>query len=266
MSDQQPGSLLPAEGIPNLRDVGGYTTVDGRTVRRGLVYRSTALDHATDADVQLLADHGIRSVIDLRTAAEREARPDRLPAGVETLDLDVFADSPGATPARIAKLSSEPEKATRLLARADVDAVFAQAYRGPVSLPSALEAYRELFLTLSRSDALPALYHCTTGKDRTGWATAALLLLLGVPEQTVVDDYVLSNDYLLASLKPVLDAFAARGGDPEKLKPVLGVKAQYLLTAFEELREKYGTIERYFADGLGLDGDAQQRLKDVFLE
>nr|WP_277348427.1 tyrosine-protein phosphatase [Planctomonas sp. JC2975] len=257
---------MPAEGIPNLRDIGGYTTTDGRTVRRGLVYRSTALDHATDADVQLLADRGIRTVIDLRTAAERDARPDRLPDGVDVLDLDVFADAPGATPARIAKLSSEPEKATKLLARADVDAVFAQSYRGLVSLPSALAAYRDLFQALARTDTLPALYHCTTGKDRTGWATAALLLLLGVREKTVVDDYVLSNDYLMVSLKPVLEAFAAHGGDPEKLKPVLGVKAQYLLTAFEELREKYGTIERYFADGLGVDADAQQRLKDVFLD
>jgi protein-tyrosine phosphatase len=264
--DARPGALLPAEGIPNLRDVGGYPSADGRRVRLGLLYRSTALDRATDADLQELARRGIRTVIDLRTTAEREAGPDRVPEGASSIDLDVMADAPGASPARIAQLASQPQKATRLLARADIAATFRQSYRGLVSLPSARASYRVLFLRLADEDALPALYHCTTGKDRTGWATAALLLLLGVPEQAVYDDYLLSNGYLLRGLQPVLDRFAAGGGDPRLLRPVLGVEAEYLRAALEEARLRYGTIERYFADGLGLDASARQRLRDALLD
>ena len=260
------GALMPAQGIPNLRDIGGYRTADGQRVRLGLVFRSTALDHATDADLDELAQRHVRTVFDLRTAGEREASPDRAVPGAITVDLDVMADAPGAAPARINKLASEPVKASKLLARADIDAIYGQAYRGLITMPSAEQSYRELFLALAEPSTLPALYHCTTGKDRTGWATAALLLLLGVPEAQVVDDYVLSDAYLLSGLAPLLERFGEAGGDPELLKPVLGVKAQYLRVALETMRERYGTIEGYFADALGLDAVAQQRLRDTFLE
>jgi protein-tyrosine phosphatase len=264
--DARPGTLLECDAVPNLRDVGGYKTSDGRRIRVGLLYRSTALDRASDADLSRLRDRRIRTVFDLRTAAEREAAPDRDLDGAATVNLDVMADAPGASPARIARLTSQPQKASRLLARSDIDATFDTAYRGLVSLPSARTAYHDLFLALAGADALPALYHCTTGKDRTGWATAALLLLLGVSESDVIDDYLLSNGYLLAGLQPVLDGFAANGGDPQLLKPVLGVKARYLQTALAEMRERYGTIQSYFADGLGLDAAAQQRLRGTFLD
>jgi len=264
--EARPCLLLPCDAIPNLRDVGGYQTSDGRRIRTGLLYRSTALDRASDADLSRLHERGIRTVFDLRTAAEREASPDRVLDDAAMVNLDVMADAPGAPPARIAQLTSQPQKASRLLARTDIDATLDAAYRGLVSLPSARAAYHELFLALADRDALPALYHCTTGKDRTGWATAALLLLLGVPESDVIDDYLLSNGYLLAELQPVLDRFAANGGDPELLKPVLGVKERYLRTALAEVHERYGTIESYFMDGLGLDADARQRLRDTFLD
>lgn len=265
-ADAVPGTLLPADAVPNLRDIGGYRTTDGKRVRLGLVYRSTALDRATESDLTRLQDRGVRTVFDLRTAAERAASPDRLPIGASEVDLDVMADAPGATPARIGELSSQPQKASKLLARADVGAVFGTAYRGLVSLPSAKASYRDLFLRLAGGESLPALYHCTTGKDHTGWATAALLLLLGVPEQTVAEDYLLSNDYLMAGLKPVLDGFAAKGGDPEALRPILGVKEEYLRAALDEMHEHYGSIERYFSEGLGLDADVQQQLRTTFLE
>lgn len=262
----RPGELLPADGILNLRDVGGHQTMDGRRVRRGLLFRSTALDRATDGDLRRLERRGIRTIADLRTLAERRAAPDRMPAAASGVSLDVMADAPGASPARIAQLSRQPAKASRLLARADVDAMFDQAYRGLVSLRSARTSYRELFLLIADSSSLPVLFHCTTGKDRTGWAAAALLLLLGVPEQAVFDDYLLSNDYLLQGLEPVLERFAASGGDPQLLRPVLGVKAEYLSAALETVQREYGTIERYFADGLGLDDPTRQRLRETLLE
>ncbi|GAB3802914.1 tyrosine-protein phosphatase [Humibacter antri] len=266
IADSVPGAELRTQGIPNLRDIGGYATTDGRSVRLGLVYRSTALGHATASDLELLAYLRLRTVFDLRTPAERKAEPDRLPPGARDLDLDVLADSPGSAAARIPEVFAHPDEASTLLAKTDMGTIFDQIYRGLVSLPSALASYRTLFRDLSEPSTLPALYHCTTGKDRTGWATAALLTLLGVPGESVMKDYLLSNTYLRHALQPMLDSFAERGGDPELLKPILEVRPEYLQAAFDELRLRFGTIEGYFTEGLGLGPDSQKRLSDLFLE
>ena len=96
------------------------------------------------------------------------------------------------------------------------------------------------------------LFHCATGKDRTGWATAALFLLLGVPEDSVLEEYLLTNTDLLPTLQHWLDAFRDNGGDPDLLLPILGVQPSYLEAALEEVRREYGGIEEYFTEGLGL--------------
>lgn len=267
MSDRPvPGAQIAAPGIPNLRDVGGYPTTNGRRVRLGLLYRSTALGRAGDDDLTVLENLGLRTVFDLRTEAERTASPDPVLTGVREIDLDVLADQPESAAARIPKLSSDAAAIAAALSKTDMTTVFDHIYRGLITLPSASAAYRDLFLALSDENALPALYHCTTGKDRTGWATAALLTLLGVDEHVVITDYLLSNDYLIAGLQPLLDRFAAAGGDTESLKPVLGVKAEYLSNSLATVHERYGTIEGYFDEGLGVDAAARQRLHDLFLE
>jgi len=135
-----------------------------------------------------------------------------------------------------------------------------------VRLPSAREGYREMFTDLADPAFLPASFHCTTGKDRTGWGAAALLLLLGVSEDDVMTDYLLTNDQLLPALKPVLDAFEAAGGDPDLLIPVLGVRREYLETALDEMRTTYGDIETYFIEGLGIDAETIARLRSRLVE
>ena len=144
--------------------------------------------------------------------------------------------------------------------------LFAQASRDIVSLPSALAAHRRLFTAILDDDRRPALVHCTTGKDRTGWGAAALLTLLGVSEEDVLADYMITNRDLLPALQPYFDRFAQSGGDPALLRPVLGVETAYLRTAFDEMRTRFGTIERYFSAGLGIDDAAQERLRALLVE
>uniref|UniRef100_UPI0025B8139D tyrosine-protein phosphatase n=1 Tax=Brevibacterium sp. TaxID=1701 RepID=UPI0025B8139D len=105
------------------------------------------------------------------------------------------------------------------------------------------------------------LFHCTTGKDRTGWAAAAALLLLGVDEEDVFADYLLTNRDLLPAFQGLFEQFTAAGGDPEILKPVLGVDPSYLHAALDEMRRHFGSIHGYFSDGLGLDAQAQGELR-----
>ena len=129
--------------------------------------------------------------------------------------------------------------------------IFERGYREIVSLPSALSAYREFFTAIAQDAHRPALFHCTTGKDRTGWAAATTLLLLGVThEEDVLYDYELSNRDLLPAMKPLFEHFRAAGGNPRLLEPVLGVDPDYLRAALDEMKQRFGWMEVASETGL----------------
>ena len=259
-----PGQCIDVPGVPNLRDLGGYPTRDGGRIRSGLLYRSTELGKLSPDD-PAFARLGIRSVYVMRTAAERAAEPDRLPHGTELIVVDVLKDHKGAAPAELQRVLSDPDAAGVLLGDGRAEELFVNAYREIIGLGSALDAYRLFFSDLAQNRT-PALFHCTTGKDRTGWAAAALLMLCDVSDELVMRDFLLSTDYLMAAYQPVLDQFRAIGGDPALLQPVIGVHESYLRTALHEMRSRYGTIEGYFEQGLGLEPDVQSALRVAFVE
>ena len=260
----KPGRRINIPSLPNLRDIGGYATTTGGRVRTQQLYRSTDLNHLQGEDLVAFADLGISAVFDMRTAAEREAEPDVVPEGTEQIVCDVLKDSQSAAPAQLHKVLSDPALAEQMLGGGKAVQMFERGYREIVSLPSALSAYREFFTSIAQDAHRPALFHCTTGKDRTGWAAAATLLLLGVSEEDVLYDYVDNRD-LLPALKPMMERFRAAGGDPRLLEPVLGVDADYLRTALDEMTQKFGSIEGYFEEGLGIDSDEQQALRDTLV-
>jgi protein-tyrosine phosphatase len=252
--------------LPNLRDVGGHPTVDGSRVRENLLFRSTDLSRLDDHGADVLGRLGLRTVFDLRTAGEREASPDRLPAGVDLVVLDVLRDSGRPTPAEMERVLTTPVAAERALGGGRAERFVLDAYREFVDLPSARQAFGRLLRELTAAARRPALLHCTTGKDRTGWAAATLLLFLGVPAETVLEDYLRSGPVMATLFAPYLAAFAARGGDPDLLRPLIEVRPEYLEAALQAVRRSHATIERYVADGLGLDPPTRATLREVFLE
>ena len=260
----QAGESIAIATVPNLRDLGGWPTRDGRRVRRKLLYRSTQLDQLAGADLGAFAALGIRSVYDLRTETERTARPDRLPAGTEHIVVDVLAGSVDAAPAQLFKVAGDPRAAEALLGGGKGRALFEKGYREIVTLPSV--AYHRLFSDLTHAEHRPALFHCATGKDRTGWAAASLLLLFGVPDDLVMQEYLLTNAELLPAEQPLLEHFRALGGDPEVLRPVVEVAPEYLAAALDEMHKTFGTIEGYFAEGLGVHETAQEALLAAFVD
>lgn len=268
MSDNElePGKSIGIVSIPNLRDMGGYKTTNGATIARGLVYRSNQLYNISASDMLLLAKLNLKSDFDLRTATERKAKPDELPTGVRNVWLDVMADDPTSGPANLIVLLSDPQKANTDLGDGKVEDMFKVAYRQFISLPSAQIAFRELFLSLGDKNQLPALFHCTTGKDRTGWAAAALLTLLGVPMETVMEDYLRSNDYILPMYQTDINNFVAAGGQASIPQALFGVKEEYLNAAFDEMKTKYVTIENYFSEGLGITVVQQTALRNLYLK
>lgn len=260
-----PGQSLGIASVPNLRNLGGYKTENGATVARGLVYRSNELHNITVSDMALLAKLNLKTAFDLRTSAEREISLDELPAGVNSVWLNVMADIPGAGAGDLSELLADPAKANRDLGNGKAEALFSRAYRQSVSLPSSKIAYRQLFLSLGDKNNLPALFHCASGKDRTGWAAAALLTILGVPMETVKKDYLRSNEYILPQYEKATREFIAAGGSPSIPSAIFGVKEEYLDAAFDEMTIQYGSIENYFTEGLGISAAQQTALREVFL-
>ncbi len=266
MASVQPGSPIPLASVPNLRDLGGWPTHDGGRVVRGRLFRSTDLFALSDGDLAAFEALGIRSVYDLRTAVERTQQPDRIPAGTDYVVADVMKDATGAAPARLFSLLADAKAAEAALGDGRAAALFADGYRQIAALPSARAAYRLLFTGIAPDAGRPALFHCTTGKDRTGWAAAAILMLLGVDDDLVMEEYLLTNAQLLPSLKPEFDAFEEQGGDPSLLHDVLGVQPRYLAAARDTMRAEFGTIEGYFGAGLGIDAAAQESLRSSLVE
>ncbi len=245
------GAALPA--IPNLRDAGGVPAGHGRTVRPGRLFRSVDLSRAEDADLAGLAGLGVRTVFDLRTAVERESAPDRLPAGAVDRHLDVFRDFQRASAANLREIIFDPDLVERFVRGGRARGFMLESYQAMVTLPSAHESYRELLRGLGAGG--PVLVHCTTGKDRTGWAVALTLLLLGVDESAVYADYLRTNDDLVPLLEPVFAGFEAGGGSRADLLPLLSVRAEYLDAARERVARDHGDVHAYANTALGLTDD-----------
>jgi protein-tyrosine phosphatase len=261
-----PGLSLGIKSVPNLRDLGGYEALDGRKTAKGLLFRANQLSGISPEDMQKLATLDLKNAFDLRTEAERSVRPDELPPEVNYIVLDVLADAEEANPAILEQLMKNPEKANEELGQGKAEAGFVESYRQFITLPSAQKSYRDMFLALGDSEQLPAVFHCTTGKDRTGWAAAAFLTLMEVPYENVVEDYLRSNEYILAQYKDVIDAFVNGGGERSIPEAILGVKEEYLEAAFEEMRSNYGSIDNYFSEGLGINTEQQEAIKNLFLK
>lgn len=268
---QQDGALATAASVapeqralhlataPNFRDIGGYRTQDGHVVRRGLAYRSDQLDRLSDTDLQTFAQLHPAAVVDLRTATERDREPDRVPLGARHVILDVAADSTQS-------LGGDMRQAMTQIASGKGEALLVEANREFVTLPSARKSYAALIGLMLDSDG-PVVFHCTAGKDRTGWATAVVLTLLGVPRATVMEDYLLSNEKLADKNSATLAALARSGSklDPAFLQPVLTVQPRYIEAAFDEVGRSYGSFDNYVRTGLGLTDGEVGRLRKRFL-
>jgi protein-tyrosine phosphatase len=247
---------LHLPSAPNFRDLGGYRTSDGQWVRAGLLYRSDQLDLLTDADLAVVQGLGLKTVVDLRTATERAHGPDRVLAGVETVALDVMADKAGASDARqtMARLKTSPTAAVDILTDANRDFV---------SSGSGRRSYADLMHLMGTRPEDPKVFHCTAGKDRTGWAAAVLLTALGVPRETVIADYLESNELLAAKNQGLLTQIATKDPsvDQGQLKTLLGVQRQFIEEAFAEVDRQYGSFENYLYVQLGVTPDELAALR-----
>ncbi len=251
---------LPLRGAHNVRDLGGYNTVGGRRLKRGMLYRADGLHRLTRHDIRRMQKLDLRTAVDFREEREYRRKPDRLPNGVRQLWVPI--DVGGA------ELRQEVRAAISGTGSGDLSDVMVRVGRELVN--GHTPAYRSwLHDMVTEDDALPQIFHCTAGKDRTGLASALLLRILGVPPETVFDDYELSNLYLTKLTKRVIRhirLISLFRGDANTVRPILVADRRYLEASFEAIDAGWGGFDRYVEHGLGLDGAAIEALETRLLE
>ncbi|MFD7556054.1 tyrosine-protein phosphatase [Streptomyces sp. NPDC059835] len=241
--------LVKLEGAVNFRDAGGYRTTTGQWVKMGEVYRSDALNKLTANDLAKLQRLRVKTVFDLRMQDERTKDADEVPAGATYVVADVFAGS-----GSFQTMPKTPDEAVKAMVDAE---------KAMVGGEGGKKAYTQVFEGIANDDARTVLFHCTAGKDRTGWANAALLTALGVPGETVMADYLASNDYRKAANDAILSHLPAP--QAAVYKPMLDVRPEYLNSGYDEVKAKYGSFDRYLKDGLGIDARELKQLKKDLL-
>jgi protein-tyrosine phosphatase len=233
---------IPFERINNFRDLGGYLTADGRQVKWGTVYRSGGLFGATESDLERLQKLGVRLICDLRADSEVEQEPDVLPDGALYERTPVMTEDPIS-------------KSVVIRRRKELDVVMLEVYKY-LGIDGGAAIFGEIFRQLADPENLPTLVHCTGGKDRTGIASALLLLFLGVPDDVVIADYTLSNYHALILFEQYsqrLKAFRWLGLTRERLMPLFVVQPGYIQETIDYVREKYGSVNAYLSDQAGVD-------------
>jgi protein-tyrosine phosphatase len=250
------------DGAQNFRDLGGYATDDGRHVRWGLLYRSDNLAHLTDADLEKVQQLGIKLVCDFRSTEEKAEEPDRLPATnpPAVAELPIFDESFSPAAFRERLTSGDLGDLDLRQTLTDANRLFASQFAGQ---------YAAMLERVTRPESLPAVVHCTAGKDRAGFASAVILRTLGVPEETVLEDFLLTNHYTGRKIERTLwtiRVISLFRVDPEQVRPVLGVERGYLEAAFDEIAKRHGSFDAYRRDALGFDDAETAAFRQLALE
>ncbi len=247
--EDDPVRRLPLAGCVNFRDLGGYPTQDGRQVRWRRLFRADGLARLHEADLALLDELGLATVIDLRTVGELEGRGsfphDVVPVGYHHLPLtDVLPP---------------PEDLHRYGEPDFVTARYRQMFdEGSESIATAVRV-------LASPDALPAVFHCSAGKDRTGVVAALVLGFLGVPREVIVEDYALSAEAMEALLERIKEEFAETADEVERYRPAVITVSPATMDAFlDSVQDDHGTFDELAAV---LDvTDAVARLRELLLD
>ncbi|MGL6236651.1 MAG: tyrosine-protein phosphatase [Segniliparus sp.] len=259
-----PTARLSLSSVVNFRDAVGHPRPlaghGGAALRPGQFYRSGTLD-PDEADSSLLSGLPVSLVVDLRTPWEVERRPDRVPPGARYAHISVLGSGTQAEQAVYGHIP-DPDEARESLRKLN---------RGFVTDPEQRDQFRAVFHAFAEADGAgpngAVVFHCSYGKDRSGWTAAMLLFIAGVSDSDVLADYLLSNAFLAEVNRTRLEQAQAQDG-PEAANaraPIFEVHPDYLGTGLAQVERDYGTVDEYLRRGLGLDEQVLGRLREKLL-
>lgn len=263
------GKPLAVKHAENMRELGGYQTIDGKKVISQKLIRSAAINQLDASDQAYLENYGVRKIVDFRSKHERETQPDQtvslaeniflpiFPENEETIDDEVTA-SPRTLMERLEKGASAFDQMMSVYEHFVTDSYVRKQYRSFFEIVLANEKPQE-----------SVLFHCTAGKDRTGFGSLLLLSSLGVDRETIMADYLETNERLKKFTEEMFQK-AKAGGAPEVflagMGDMMGARKEYLTKSFELIDQNYGTVDQFLAEGIGLSQSELSDLKKIYLE
>ncbi len=247
----------------NFREIGGLNCEGGKRIKTGILFRSDDLASLSRRDRQKLNRLNINLIIDLRGIKERERKPDRLPSGLETRVINIPIDH--------SSQALKQKQFLLFLIQQSKEFDFEDYLRGHY-FNTAFEStgeIKKIVTLLAGNNNLPALIHCTVGKDRTGFIAAIIQLLAGVPRSVVAEEYLSTNRFIgprinrIIFMIRILSFFRA---SIEQIRPMLEVRPVYLNSVLDEILRRYGTVENYLIECCGVEPDTIEKLRSRILE
>jgi protein-tyrosine phosphatase len=255
-------NIISFDALTNFRDIGGHHTMDGKRMKTGILFRSDELSRMTTRDIELVNELRLKLICDLRTVREQESKKSRmLNRGIEVKSLSIQDKSQEFTHFEFMKLlvsNSENLNFEQMMK----DMYHHMAF-------SSKDKMKEIFCLLSDAGNVPALIHCTGGKDRTGFVTAIIQLFLGVHYESVMMDYLYSNERMGPKMKKIekfIRLMSLYRIPPERIKPMLEVRRDYLEEVLNEIMKQYGSIEQYLLKGCCIPLSCLESLKQNLLD
>ncbi|WP_376740277.1 tyrosine-protein phosphatase [Listeria booriae] len=250
---------IPLEGCFNFRDLGGYVNTAGKTVKWGKLYRSSLLTNITEKDKDTLEKLGVSWICDLRSTSEIAAKPTPALAHIKNRHIPIGTAKNESTESQKIDIPDDHRVYEPLMGESY--RVFAQSKDG----------FREIFNDIIEKEEVPFLFHCTAGKDRTGVLGALLLKLLDIPENTILADYELTNQYadnILGEMQGLVNAFSnsEKKIDLENFRPMAEARPAYLEIAFDEMQKEYGSVDAYLEKGIGITPSEKAKFQTMMLE
>ena len=248
---------LSMDGSYNTRELGGYKTADGKSVKWGVLFRSDKLSDISLEDQKYLKNLGIQRIVDFRSKAEKTEDPDKIPDGMTYIEMPIEVD--GAMRTKIESiLKGEINRNVKdFLIEANEE--FIKNYS---------HIYSKFLKDLAKEQK-PTMFHCTAGKDRAGFAAAITLIAIGVSKEDAINDYMKTNEYTAERIDEMIskiELMSLYQTDGELLRPLLGVEREYLEAAFKAAENEYGSIENYIRSGLNISEKEIQQLRSFLLE
>ena len=244
-----PKRQIKLEGGSNFRDLGGYPSQDQKHVKWGHLYRSADVSKLTENDFKTLSDLHLATVCDLRGPDELKTNPDKLPVGIQYINLPA---------------GSENTRVNMNYGKINGDSMIRSGYTKTDHLKAKYKPMFDQLLALPSDKSL--MFHCTAGKDRTGMGAALILSALSIDRKYILADYAATNIFWKDAREKMLAGMAQRGMDASALKPMLAADPKYLELFFNTIDSKYGSMDKFLREEMELSAEKITKLKGLYLE
>lgn len=259
---------IELEGANNVRDMGGYETKDGRTVVWGKVFRADDLSGLTPEDERVFEELDVQTIVDFRGADEVEKDGSApVPDTIEVVNIPVLDESTQALAEALTGVmrGGDPAVVEEMLGGGQAQQIKDESFVAQIDQPEAMAGYGQTLELIAEAPGALS-YHCTAGKDRTGMMSAVLLGVLGVPDEVIIEDFVLSNEYLADHYSKTYAFLEEQGVDVELIRPLTEQSASNIQPVLDVVNNEYGGWDAFATEALGVSPQTLDALRSSLLE